>query len=69
MNQEIINKEAAKSLLNRAMEVDTQSRANFLIDTAGTLDSNIDTKAVKSMWLEQWLIQNKSRISTISVTL
>ena len=69
MNQQDINKEAAKSLLNRALEVKTQGCANMLIDTAKRLDETIDTVSLKEIWLESWIISNKNRISAVNVTL
>ena len=67
--QEEINKLAAKSLLNRALEVKTQGCANMLIDTAKRLDETIDTVSLKSVWLDAWMWTNRNRSSTVNVTL
>ena len=69
MNQNEINKEAAKSLLNRALEVKTQGCAYMLIDTAKRLDSTIDTVALKNMWLDMWMWTNRNRATSVNVTL
>ena len=69
MNQQEINELAAKSLLNRALEVKTQGCANMLIDTAKRLDETIDTVSLKNAWLDVWMMENKNRSSAVNVTL
>ena len=69
MNQNEIDKLAAKSLLNRALEVKTQGCAYMLIDTAKRLDETIDTVSLKSVWLDAWMWTNRNRATSVNVTL
>ncbi len=69
MNQQDINKEAAKSLLNRALEVKTQGCAYMLIDTAKRLDETIDTVSLKTIWLDAWMWTNRNRATSVNITL
>ena len=55
------NKEAAQSLIIRALQSPKQSEAMLLIDAAQRLDPEKDGRAIKAAWLEIWLIANQNR--------
>jgi len=53
--------EAAQELIKLALQAERQSEANLLIEAAQRIDPTITADAIKNIWLEQWLEQNKSR--------
>ena len=53
--------EAAQSLIARAFSAGSQPEAWLLIDAARRADPAVNTDALKSQWLEQWLEANKNR--------
>lgn len=56
-----IEQEAARNLINRAMDETKQHIAYMLIESAGKLDASLYVDGLKNLWLEKWLIANKDR--------
>jgi hypothetical protein len=61
MNEKAINQEAAKSLVERAMESRNQSTATLLIGAACRLDASLSEEDLQKAWLEKWLKNNENR--------
>lgn len=58
--------QAAQSLIARALSAGSQGEAELLINSAKRLDQSVDTQALLSQWLEQWLKANQNRIGESS---
>jgi hypothetical protein len=68
MTQQQINHEACQSLINRAFSSESITVAEFLIQTAYTLDNSINTVKLMQDAKTLWMIREVDR-RNISVTL
>lgn len=61
-----LNHEAARSLVQRALQAETQGEAELLLGAAYRLDKTINADAIANIWQEQWLEANKNRKGTLT---
>ena len=60
-----IEQEAALNLLEQAKQASQYSTMNLLLESAARLDSTIDTVSFIRMWIDQWMIAEKTKRSIL----